>query len=153
TAPTVIARTPAANSTGVSTGSTVTATFDESVQPNTISFILKDANNNTVPGSVSYDDTTDTTTFTPTAPLAGTTTYTATLSGATDLVGNVMTSTSWSFTTGAAIPTYALWDTSATPAILSASDTNSVELGVKFTVSAGGSATGARFYKGSANTG
>src|SRR5262249_30012066 len=60
TAPTVIARTPAANSTGVSTGSTVTATFDESVQPNTISFILKDANNNTVPGSVSYDDTTDT---------------------------------------------------------------------------------------------
>jgi len=55
-----------------------------------------------VSGSVSYDSGTYTATFTPSANLAETTTYTATLSTAiTDVAGNPLAEYSWSFTTGA----------------------------------------------------
>jgi hypothetical protein len=40
-----------------------------------------------------------------------------------------------------------------TPAVADAGDSNSVNLGVKFTASAGGSITGVRFYKSTLNTG
>jgi len=46
-----------------------------------------------------------------------------------------------------------LWPASAMPATASASDTNSVELGLKFSSSVAGSVTGVRFYKGPNNTG
>jgi hypothetical protein len=86
----------------VATSTTVTATFNESVQAASISFVLKDPGNNSVPATVSYNDTTHTATLTPSAALAGTTTYTATVSGATDSNGNVMAApVSWSFTTTA----------------------------------------------------
>ncbi len=61
---------------------------------------------------------------------------------------------SWSFTTAAAgSSSYSLWSNTATPAILSDSDTGAVELGVKFQSSAAGYITALRFYKSSANTG
>ena len=46
-----------------------------------------------------------------------------------------------------------LWDNTAVPAILSASDTSAVELGVKFQSSVDGYITGLRFYKSVYNTG
>jgi hypothetical protein len=46
-----------------------------------------------------------------------------------------------------------LWSNSATPGTPSASDTNAVELGVRFSASQAGRITGLRFYKGAANTG
>jgi methionine-rich copper-binding protein CopC len=153
TPPTISARSPAGGATGVSAGTTVTATFSKAVQSGTISFVLKDANNNTVSATVTYDANSRIATLTPSGPLAGSATYTATVSGATDLAGNVMAPSSWSFTTGTGAATYTLWDASATPAILSASDTGSVELGVKFYANAAGAVTGAKFYKGSGNTG
>ncbi len=100
TPPTVTAETPAPNATGVSTTTTVTATFSEPVQPSTISFVLKDSSNNTVASTVSYNSSTNTATLTPNAALANAATYTATVSGAKDLAGNAMTSpVTWSFTT------------------------------------------------------
>ncbi len=49
--------------------------------------------------------------------------------------------------------TYSLWTTSTTPGTASASDSQAVELGMKFRADVSGSVTGVRFYKSSANTG
>jgi methionine-rich copper-binding protein CopC len=97
--PTVTAKSPAAGATNVALSATVSATFSEDVQSGTISFVLKDAANNTVAGSVAYNTTTHIATFTPTAALAELTTYTATVSGAQDVSGNPMSApVTWSFT-------------------------------------------------------
>jgi len=56
---------------------------------------------------------------------------------------------SWSFTTA---PQTSFWAPTVTPQTIS-TDTNSVELGVKFYSSVTGYLTGIRFYKGSGNTG
>ena len=48
---------------------------------------------------------------------------------------------------------YTIWSNSATPAILSDSDTSPVELGLKFRADTAGYVTGIRFYKAAANTG
>ncbi len=101
-APTLTARTPAVNATGVAVASDVTATFSEAVQASTISFTLKNAANVAIAGTVSYDANSRTVTLKPTANLVNSTTYTATLSGAKDIAGNIMTAVSWSFTTEAA---------------------------------------------------
>jgi hypothetical protein len=103
-APLVTSATPAANASGVATGTAVTATFNESVQQATISFVLTDPSKNVVPATLTYNDTTHTATLTPGGPLLNSTTYTATVSGATDQAGNSMTApVSWTFTTVAAI--------------------------------------------------
>ena len=99
TAPTVISMSPASGATGVAILANVTATFSEEVQANTISLVLIDANDNAVPAAVTYDPTTETVTLDPNANLSPATTYTATLSAAQDLSGNVLTTLSWSFTT------------------------------------------------------
>jgi hypothetical protein len=73
------------------------------------------------------------------------------VSEATDPAGNEMEPVSWSFTTQGC--PCSLWDSSATPAILSESDTGAIEVGVRFRSSVAGEITGIRFYKGSGNTG
>ncbi len=110
--PTVVTESPPPNSTLVSPSTTVSATFSEAVNANTISFVLKDSGGNTVPANLSYNS--GTATLTPVSALAFSTTYTATVSGATDQAGNVMTPTSWSFTTTPYI---------AAPAVLAESPT------------------------------
>ncbi len=102
TPPTVISKTPAPDATGVTIISTVQAVFSEAIQSSSAVISVKDAANNPVPGSTSYNGNTKTATFTPTANLSPSTVYTVTVSGATDLAGNTMTATSWSFTTAAA---------------------------------------------------
>jgi len=60
------------------------------------------------------------------------------------------------FLAAAAAPqssTVTLWPDSATPGTPSASDTASVEVGVRFTSDVDGAVIGIRFYKGSGNTG
>jgi hypothetical protein len=94
--------------------------------------------------------------------LAAGATYTATVVGgasgtrALDLAGNALASSKvWSFTvaSGATGCPCSLWDTSATPANVTANDSSAVELGVKFTSDAAGQIAGVRFYKGPSNTG
>lgn len=107
TPPTVTAHSPASGATGVTTTATVTATFSEPVQPSSVVITLTGPGG-AVAGTLSYDNSTNTATFTPAAPLAAQTAYTVTVSGAKDLNNNVMASTSWSFTTASKV-----WRTSS----------------------------------------
>ncbi|MDH4154238.1 MAG: Ig-like domain-containing protein [Nitrospira sp.] len=105
TPPTVSSISPANGATGVAVNAALTATFSEQMDPTTITiatFTVKDAANNPAMGTVSYSGTT--TTFTPSANLASSTTYTATITtGVTDLAGNhLIGAYSWNFTTGVA---------------------------------------------------
>ena len=102
TPPTVTAQSPSPGATAVLINTAVTATFSESIQPATLSFVLTDAANNAVQATVNYNDATHTATLTPSPILANSTVYTATVSSAADVSGNIMTSpATWSFTTSA----------------------------------------------------
>ena len=103
TPPTVTARTPAPGATGVAVSSPVTATFSEPVQPATVTMGLTGPSG-AVTGTTSYDAASRTATFTPSADLVYSTSYTAAVSGAQDPSGNTMTAVNWSFTTGAQPP-------------------------------------------------
>ena len=154
TPPAVTAQTPAAGATNIGTNTTVMATFSESIQSATLSFVLVDGIGNPVAANVVYNDTTHTATLTPSAALNTATTYTATVSGAKDLSGNAMSSpVSWSFSTVTVIGPISIWSNSIVPAVTADSDSGAVELGVKFRSDIAGYITGIRFYKGSTNTG
>jgi hypothetical protein len=152
-APAVVTQTPDPGATDVHTGDSATATFGEAVQPQTVVFQLKDGSGANVAGSVSYDASSFTVTFTPSAALSSGATYTASVSGARDLQGNAMAAPAmWSFiTVGTTV--VSLWPAGTTPAVTSANDSSAIELGVKFTTTAPGVVRGVRFYKGSGNTG
>jgi hypothetical protein len=102
--PQVSARTPASGATGVARTTTVTATFDQAMDATTItasSFTLKTSGGASVTASVAYDAATRTATLTPTAQLAASTAYTATLTTAVkSSQGFALAAPStWSFTT------------------------------------------------------
>ena len=96
--PTVVQTTPASNALGVLISSKVVATLSEPIVANSAVFTLTDPSGASVPATLSYDGSV-TLTLTPSSPLNYLTTYTATISGAKDRAGNVMTSMSWTFTT------------------------------------------------------
>src|SRR5262249_16801938 len=79
--PMVASHVPGTGVSGVAVTSTVTATFNEAVQSNSIVFKLKNSAGTSVAGTVAYNSVTDTATFTPTAALSYGTAYTATVSG------------------------------------------------------------------------
>jgi hypothetical protein len=165
TPPAVLAITPLANATNVAVNTTVTVRFSEAVDPATINgstFVLRNAAGSTVAATIGYDAASFTAILTPTAVLANSAQYTATVvGGATDprikdLAGNALASSGvWSFTTVAAAVNCpcSIWAASATPATAASTDANAVELGVKFQTDVGGYITGIRFYKGTTNTG
>jgi methionine-rich copper-binding protein CopC len=153
TPPAVVSRSPLPGEVNVLQGASVTVKFSESVVPGTSSFVLRDASNNVVTGVVSYNESTRTVTFNPSGPLVGNATYTATLQGATDAAGNVMSVETWSFTVAPPIVGATIWPGSATPTVAAYNDTRAVEVGVKFRASADGYITGIRFYKGTGNGG
>jgi hypothetical protein len=153
TAPTVTGTSPAANATGVPTGTTVSATLSEPIQAGSARLAVT-AGGSAVAGNTTYDAATRTVTFTPNAALSASTVHTATVSGATDPSGNTMSPFSWSFTTAAANACpCTIWPDSAVPAVTNVNDPSAVELGVRFRTSTAGYITGLRFYKGSSNTG
>ena len=100
---TVSATTPASSATGVSINSAVSATFSGSADASTLttSTFTLIGPGGPMAGTVTYDSTTKTATFTPSAALANSTAYTATVTtGIKDLAGNSLASDySWSFTT------------------------------------------------------
>jgi hypothetical protein len=107
---------------------------------------------------MSYDSSSRTVTLTPSAALATSTNYTASLSGAKDAAGNTMAATAWSFTTAAVTPTppscpCSIWASTATPGTPADADSSAVEVGVKVRSDVAGYVTGIRFYKGTGNTG
>jgi len=90
--PTVIASSIADNATNVSLNSTLTITFSEPMNNGTLilaNFQVRDPTLALVPGTVSFIG--NTMTFTPSAPLAASTTFTATVTtGVTDVAGNAL---------------------------------------------------------------
>ncbi len=100
TPPTITAKSPPSGTTGVSSSVNVTAIFSETIQPATLSFVLRNSINQVVGSLVSYDPNTRTATLNPNSTLAGSATFTATVSGVKDVAGNTMTTVVWSFTTG-----------------------------------------------------
>ncbi|QSJ20471.1 DUF4082 domain-containing protein [Nostoc sp. UHCC 0702] len=163
TPPTVTATTPSSSATGVSTVTTVTATFSEAINPATINsstLELRNQSNTLIAANVTYDEATRTATLTPTSPLAISTTYNLTIIGGTinprvlDPAGNALANNyNLSFTTASTLPPLSIWNNSTTPTNPSTADPNAVELGVKFTSDIDGFITGVRFYKGNGNTG
>ena len=156
--PTVTASSPPNGASSVSTATTVTATFSEPVTPTSVSVVVKGPSGATVAGTTTYASSTRTSTFTPSSPLSAGTAYTVTVSGETDLAGNIAAPTTWSFTTATSTPPAGscpctLWPDTAVPGTPAASDTSAVELGVRFQASQAGVITGVRFYKGAGNTG
>ncbi|MET1081621.1 MAG: DUF4082 domain-containing protein, partial [Burkholderiales bacterium] len=82
--PTVTGRTPAVGATNVALGTSVTATFNEALDPatvNTSTFELRNPGGALVAATVSWNAATLTATLTPGAPLTASSTYTATLRG------------------------------------------------------------------------
>jgi len=161
TSPTVTSTAPANNATGIAQLATITATFNEAIDPATVTasnFQLQAGSTPPVSATVSYDAGTRSAKLTPNAALAASTTYTAAvLTGVKDVAGNALAANvTWSFTTEAqpcASSPCAAWNSSTVPSIPAVNDPNPVELGVKFTVDLSGTITGVRFYKGSTNTG
>ena len=99
--PTVIAQSPSSNAKSQAVSANVTATFSEAIQPASVTFVLRDSGGSAVSASLSYDASTFTMTLHPNAELIASRTYTATVSGAMDLAGNLMTGPDvWSFSTG-----------------------------------------------------
>jgi methionine-rich copper-binding protein CopC len=110
TSPTVVSTVPADGATGVATGAVISATFSEAMDPttiNTTTFTLRlTSGGGNLAGTVSYNGSTNTATFTPAAPLAGGTSYTATITtGVRDVANNPMTAAKvWAFTTVDVVP-------------------------------------------------
>ena len=105
--PSIASTLPLNQATFVSLGTLVKATFNEPLDPTTITastFLLKDSGGNAVPGTFSYNSGTSTASLKPTLQLQPLTTYTVTVKGTVaDMFGNTMGSDySWSFTTGTA---------------------------------------------------
>ncbi len=102
TPPAVAVQSPAAGASGVSTLIVVKATFSEPVQAATVAMTLRNSSNQLLASSVAYDAGTRTATLSPTAELAGSQVFTASVTGGRDLAGNLMSPVTWSFTTGTA---------------------------------------------------
>ncbi|HUX81917.1 MAG TPA: Ig-like domain-containing protein [Halothiobacillus sp.] len=110
TPPTIVLENPANNAINVALNNPVNATFSEPMDPTTIktaNFTVQVAGppiGSPLTGTVTYDPLTYIATFTPASALVANTTYTATITGAKDLAGNVLAPGAvpnpWVFTTG-----------------------------------------------------
>ena len=154
----VLTRAPAAGVSSVPLTTDVRATFTRSVDPATVSLTLTAAGGQAVAGATTYDAATRTAIFTPSQTLAAKTTYTVGISAA-DLNGVALESgAGWSFATQdvdrpvGECPC-SLFPESRVPTVIAANDSDSVTLGVKFTVSTAGTVTAVKFYKGPGNGG
>ncbi|GAA3839543.1 hypothetical protein GCM10022243_02400 [Saccharothrix violaceirubra] len=152
-APGLVTTQPKANAGTVGLQPSLSAQFDEQIDPATVEFTLTGPGNATVAGTVSA--TGPTTNFTLGTPLATGTTYTATVR-ARDAAGNQADAYNWTFTTGSPRPANCpctLWDDFSAPLEFAADDGQSVEVGTKVRFDGRGEVLGVRFYKGAANTG
>lgn len=153
---------PLYGATDASTVPLVSAAFSELIDPASVTnatFELRDPANVLIPATVTYNTAAQKAILEPTAPLASSTNYTATLkgglSGVKDLAGNPLSQDfSWPFSTIAiSNGTYSLWPATTVPGLVDAGPDDAVELGVKFSSDISGYVTGLRFYKANTNTG
>jgi hypothetical protein len=100
-------------------------------------------------GTVSFNSQTNIVTFTPTAGYTGPATFGYAISDGRGGIGSAMVN----LTVVPPSTSVSLFSASDTPAVLGDSDTNQVNLGVRFVSSAPGVITGIRYYKGAGDTG
>ena len=169
TPPAVTSISPANNASNVATTASVTVTFSEAMNPVTLSSLsvsLRDANNNAVPATVTYNVANNTATLTPTSPLSTSSSYMVMVEGGalgvTDLAGSPLaanvtsefvTTTLQSGGGSEQSSSSSLWNGGTTPTTIDSGDGQGVELGVRFTPMTNGFVTGVSFYKSAANTG
>ncbi|HEY0804359.1 MAG TPA: N,N-dimethylformamidase beta subunit family domain-containing protein, partial [Pseudonocardiaceae bacterium] len=153
--PNVLSNTPATGTGSVVLSPTINVTFDEPVVASSLQFTVSSSAGN-VAGTVTLSTDRTTATFTASAALAASTTFTVSTK-ATDDSNNVMpTPYTWTFTTGKPRPPACpctIWDDFTTPAVAATNDTSAVELGTKVRFDAKGQISGVRFFKGPGNTG
>ena len=161
TPPTVTSVSPINAATSVSVVTNVIANFSEAINASSVTtstFQLRNSSNTLITAAVNTSG--NQIILTPSAALAGSTIYTATItggaSGVKDLAGNALTANyTWSFTT-AAVTTgtnYSVFPTTATPAEPTNNDGQGIVVGMKFRSSQNGFITGVRYYKGAGTTG
>ena len=158
--PAVSSHTPASGATGVAVSTPVTATFNKPVSA--VGFTLTTASGSVVPSTVSYNSTDTTVTLTPSAKLAYGTTYTATVSGATDSAGDpIARPVTWSFTTYATKPLVSSHTPTSSATNVAVSKTvtatfneavQSSTIGFTLTTSSGRAIAGTVSYNGANNT-
>ncbi|MEA2869693.1 MAG: hypothetical protein QOE39_4408, partial [Bradyrhizobium sp.] len=130
-----------------STTISASALLANDTDPNGLSLSVTGVSNPTN-GTVSYDSTAKSVSFTPNAGYTGTASFTysvadssgASASASASLIVNDPSATS-------------LFSPTSIPAVVTENDTNSIELGFKFQANTNGEITGLRFYKGPENTG
>jgi len=160
TPPAVSSFSIANGATNVLTGTPLTVSFNQLLNPATVnSNTVRLMNGNSVvAATVSYDTATRTATITPTAALFNLQGYSLVVvggaSGVKDLAGNALAQTvSSAFTTSAPTVAVSLWNNTGVPAIVDTGAGPSVELGTRFTSDANGVISGLRFYKAPGDTG
>ncbi|SMD25523.1 DUF4082 domain-containing protein [Lentzea albidocapillata] len=153
-APTSTGHTPLTDATGVGLTSAVTASFDERIDLTNTQFTVADPRGATLTGTLSRSSDQQTVIWTPSAPMAASTRYTASVRVA-DLNGNLSAqAVTWSFTTTASQTCpCSLFSSATVPTTAAADDTGAYELGVRFVPAVNGTITGVKFYKGPGNTG
>lgn len=149
---------PVAGATSVPLGTTFSVVFSKAVTAGTVGIALKTSAGVNVPGTTAYDATSRKATFTPTAPLANSTGYTATATATATTGEGISSGATWSVTTARADTAAgscpcSLFQDSAVPSVLSIADGTPLSLGVKFNANTNGKVTGVKFYKGPGNTG
>lgn len=99
--PSLVSYSPSTGAVGVDTATTINLAFSEDMDNTTFSGVtLKDTNNNPVTINLqSYNSATHTAIFNYSGTLGSNKGYTVTLTGLKDLAGNVLPTTTWSFTT------------------------------------------------------
>ncbi len=102
TSPSVSSRSPAPEQTGIAITTQIVVTFDEALRPDTVdaASLTLSLNATAIAGTVSYDDSRHSISFTPNTPLTEDSRYSVMLSdSSTDLSGNPVVAESWEFTT------------------------------------------------------
>lgn len=147
---TVTSTSPAADATGVAPTQTITAQL--SAEPSTTPTLAVAGPAGAVTGASDYDSATRTISFTPAAPLAWSTRYTATVT----IAGTTPSGGAWNFTTTTEPPSVdavTIFAANSVPDHPGWDDTSAVQVGVRFSSAVAGSVTGIRFYKGTQNGG
>ncbi len=144
-------RNPNPGATGITVGVKPSVTFNVDLAGGRLDVAASDGT--TVAGTSAMTSDKRTLVFTPSAPLRAATDYTVTAESLSSTEGVTAPASSWSFTTEAAGSSSVSLFGDLVPATAAANDGSAIELGTAFTSSVAGSATGVRFYKGTANTG
>lgn len=138
---TVTSTSPAAGQQDVATGERISAQL--SANPVATPTLVVTGPAGAVAGQTGWDAATTTVSFTPDAPLAWSTTYTATV-----YVGDqTPTGGTWDFTTRAEPQSVSIFSSTDAPARTDWDDATAIQLGVRFTSSVAGVVNGVRFFK------